>query len=161
MSDHRTVLLYVPAKLPEDLAREFVITHMHGDHGQDAWQHLLIRAAVKENPLTSLIHRLWLEAGGDPERKVGEVTEGEVLTLLHDLKNTAHEAAKRAEEARVVHIKDVNTEPVLVFPDGPTDTVEVKFGYLADVLKHWAPNVATELRKAMRRWSSLKQTGHP
>lgn len=159
MSDHRTILLYVPAKLPESILHEFILTHFEGDTGQDAWQHLVTLAAVRENPLTSLIHRLWIEAGGDPTRKIGEVTEGEVLTLLHDLKNTAHHAATKAVEERIVQVTNSIGGPTLVFKDATSKDVTVLLSEVAVHIAREAPFISAVMKRAVQTWQKLKVGG--
>lgn len=159
MSDHRTVLLYVPAKCPEEVLHEFILTHREGDTGQDAWQHLVMLVAVRENPLTALIHRLWIEAGGDATKKVGEVTEGELLTLIHMQKQAAAKRSSKEQEEKIVLIRDHKGEPELVFPGTPKTEVAIKLSALADHVRTTMPFGAETLRKAVATWFRLKVGG--
>jgi hypothetical protein len=107
----------------------------------------------------TLLHRLWLEGGGNPKLKVGEVTEQNVADLLHGLNKLADEAIAKEAEEKIMQIKDVNGEPVLYFPGTPKTEVKILFSQIASLLEHSAPFASNEIKKAVTAWKKLKATG--
>jgi hypothetical protein len=106
-----------------------------------------------------LLHRLWVEGGGNPDLKVGEVTEQNVADLVHGLKKLADEAIFKEDEESVMRVKDVNGDPALEMYDKSGHPVIILMSEVANFIAKNAPFASAVLKHSVDAWKNLKISG--